>query len=159
MKTKTAILISCLVILATATFVAAASYTHECVNETDYPVSISLKAAVGLKLSVSSVFKIAAHKVYTVFYTVTGLINSVLGLTWKITCVIGGVVHSIDVKVPFNASVKIYATVSGDIAVAVNGANKGYLTQYYSKVKKKVKWCNVKPVRRPGDKYFRRGRD
>ncbi|OAE18777.1 hypothetical protein AXG93_2396s1280 [Marchantia polymorpha subsp. ruderalis] len=93
------------------------------VNDFDIDVEIVLIAG----LSVNGLLHIVAHTVQTILYTLTGLIAGLLGLTWKVKCIVNGVLHSVDVVVPLGAEVKIYAPVVGKLCVAVNGAIKAYL--------------------------------
>ncbi|OAE18776.1 hypothetical protein AXG93_2396s1270 [Marchantia polymorpha subsp. ruderalis] len=114
------------VLLATASLAyGATQYKSKCINDSDFDIDVEIVLIAGL--SVNGLLHIVAHTVQTILYTLTGLIAGLLGLTWKVKCIVNGVLHSVDVVVPLGAEVKIYAPVVGKLCVAVNGAIKAYL--------------------------------
>ncbi|BBN10567.1 hypothetical protein MPTK1_5g04590 [Marchantia polymorpha subsp. ruderalis] len=115
-------------LLAAATFVAATGYSSSLINDCDFDVKVDIVLIPGLQL-LPGVITVVAHTVQSVLYTITGLVSSLLGLTWKISAVIDGVLCTVNVLVPVNGTVHIVQTTVGTVAVLVNNVVKGYLLQ------------------------------
>ncbi|PTQ43063.1 hypothetical protein MARPO_0027s0162, partial [Marchantia polymorpha] len=116
-------------VLAAATFAAAASYSSSLKNDCDFDVNVNIVLIPGLQLGSLGVITVVAHTVQSVLYTITGLVAGLLGLTWKISAVIDGVLRTVNVVVPLNGTVQIVETAVGTVAVLVNNVVKGYLLQ------------------------------
>ncbi|BBN10563.1 hypothetical protein MPTK1_5g04635 [Marchantia polymorpha subsp. ruderalis] len=116
-------------LLAAATFVAATGYSSSLINDCDFDVKVDIVLIPGLQLGSLGLITVVAHTVQSVLYTITGLVSSLLGLTWKISAVIDGVLCTVNVLVPVNGTVHIVQTAVGTVAVLVNNVVKGYLLQ------------------------------
>ncbi|KAG6557587.1 hypothetical protein Mapa_000863 [Marchantia paleacea] len=126
MNTKCAIAATFAVLLATATLAyGATQYQSQCINDSDFDIDVQIVVIAGL--TVDGLIHVVKHTVQTILYTLTGVLAGVLGLTWKVKCIVDGVIHSVDVVVPLGAEVKVYAPVVGRLCVAVNGVIKVYL--------------------------------
>ncbi|BBN11368.1 hypothetical protein MPTK1_5g11300 [Marchantia polymorpha subsp. ruderalis] len=125
MNTKYAIAATFAVLLATAGLAyGATQYQSKCINDSDFDIDVQIVVIAGL--TVDGLIHIVKHTVQTIVYTLAGLVAGLLGLTWKVKCIVDGVLHSVDVVVPLGAEVRVYAPVVGKLCLAVNGVIKVY---------------------------------